>query len=152
MGRRPRETPPPAEAGRIAVRLDHLFRTMHPVTGPYTNGYVAEKITEASGQLMSGGYLSRLRAGERRNPSRDKMAAIAAFFNVPIAYFYDDDFAALVDEQLDVLAAARDSGIKEIAARTNRLSEEQARSAFLAVAEMTGIKSMGEKAQDADSS
>ena len=39
---------------------------------------------------MSGTYLWLLRTGVRNNPSRRMLEAIAVFFGVPVAYFFDD--------------------------------------------------------------
>jgi len=114
-----------AAQGLIAQRLNHLFETVHPPErGPYSLREVVEAINEDAGtRLMSAAYLSQLRTGQRNEPSHSRLAAIAKFFGVDIRYFSDDDTAQATDQQLEFLAAMRDSGVRAVAIRAAGLSD-----------------------------
>jgi transcriptional regulator with XRE-family HTH domain len=111
--------------GLIAQRLNHLFETVHPPgRGPYSLREVVEAINEDAGaKLLSAAYLSQLRTGQRAEPSHSRLAAIAKFFGVDIRYFSDEDTARATDEQLEFLAAMRDSGVRAVAIRAAGLSD-----------------------------
>lgn len=121
---------------RIADRLDHLFRTVHPKgRKPYTLQEVAAAINEKAGKsLVNYSYLSLLRRGKRKAPSPEVLQALADFFGVDLAYFYSDEKASRVDEQLKLAAALRDTDVARIATRAAGLSEQSLR-AILAVVE-----------------
>lgn len=106
----------------FADRLNYLFETVHPAARkPYSNPEVATAITEA-GVNISSAYLWLLRTGQRDNPTLRHIEALARFFGVPAAYFLDEEKAAVVAEQLELLAAARDADVREIMLRSNDLS------------------------------
>ena len=111
--------------GTIAQRLEHLFATVHPPgRGPYSLREVADAINEAAGtNLISSAYLSQLRLGQRTEPSHSRLAAIARFFGVDVGYFSDNEIARRTGEQLELLEAMRDSGVRSIALRLAGLSE-----------------------------
>lgn len=107
----------------IAERLNHLFATLKPDGRPYTMREVADGINEQAGhQVISVQYLSQLRLGQRSVPSYEKLAAIAKFFGVDARYFSDDLAAEKTDEQLEVLQAMRDAGVRSVALRASGLS------------------------------
>lgn len=107
----------------FAARLNHLFETVHPRgRGQYSNPEVADAITE-SGVKISAAYLWLLRTGRRNNPTLRHIEALAKFFGVPPGYFFDDDQAAAVDRQLELLVAARDADVREIMLRSTDLSK-----------------------------
>lgn len=109
----------------FAARLDTLFKTLHGA-GQAEVGYqeVADAIVEAGGPKVSSTYLYMLRTGRRENPSVPLMQALARYFNVPITYFLDDDVAADLAGQLELLAALRDSDVQRLALRSRDLSPE----------------------------
>lgn len=121
---------------RIAERLDHLFRTVHPKDRkPYTLQEVATAINDKAGKsLVNYSYLSLLRRGKRKAPSPEVLQALADFFGVDLAYFYSDEKASRIDEQLKLAAALRDTDVARIATRAAGLSEQSLR-AILAVVE-----------------
>jgi transcriptional regulator with XRE-family HTH domain len=103
------ESPP--DAGRLATRLNHLFATVHPRgRGPYSNEEVAKAI-RAQGGDISKAYLAYLRNGSRNNPTMQHLAALATFFGVSPAYFFDDEVAADTDTKISELAALREAGV-----------------------------------------
>lgn len=118
---------PNANSRTLAEKLEHLFQTVHPVgRGPYSNDYVAKKITEQTGVPISGQFIFYLRKGQRENVTLDRLAGIAQFFGVSLAYFDDDEYAARVDADLQLLTTLREAGVSRMlmrAADLARLSE-----------------------------
>jgi transcriptional regulator with XRE-family HTH domain len=108
----------------LAEKLDRLFRTVHPRDrGEFTYDEVAAAI-QRTGVSISGSYLWLLRTGRRDNPTRKHIAALAKFFGVPPAYFFDDDEAARIDDELDFLMAFREGQVRQIALRASGLTPE----------------------------
>jgi transcriptional regulator with XRE-family HTH domain len=104
-------------------RLNRLFEAVHPPDrGPYTNQEVAALLRERGGPTLSHVYLWQLRTGRRDNPTRRHIEGLAQFFGVPVAYFFDDDTAAKVSEELEIIRRMRESGVQRVAARTAGLS------------------------------
>jgi transcriptional regulator with XRE-family HTH domain len=113
---------PRGESSTLATRLDRLFRTVRPAgRGEYSYEEVATAI-RATGVTISHTYLWQLRKGLRDNPTKRHIEALAHFFGVRPAYFFDDEVAESTDAQLEVLAAMRDSGVRSVALRTAGLS------------------------------
>lgn len=130
------EDAPGGEPGVLAQRLERLFAAVHPPgRGPYSIREAAEAINESAGQpLLSYNYLYQLRRGTKAEPGSTRLAAIARFFQVPVTYFYDDEAADRIDEQLELAAALRDQGVLRVATRSAGLSPDSLR-AILAVIE-----------------
>ena len=116
----------PTEGGVVATRLTHLFNTVHPADrGPYNNPEVAKAINEKAGhQVLSATYLWQLRSGKRTDPTHSRLTAIADFFGVDVAYFYEDDAARRTDEQLRLAAALSNPLIRQMALSADGLSDE----------------------------
>jgi transcriptional regulator with XRE-family HTH domain len=109
----------------LAERLERLFATIHPAgRGPYSNEEVAAAIQEQGGPTISGTYIWLLRKGQRDNPTKKHLEALAGFFGVPVAYFFDDEIASQLAPQLNLLAALRDSSVRDIALRVAELSPD----------------------------
>jgi transcriptional regulator with XRE-family HTH domain len=84
------------EPGVFASRLDQLFAKVHPAgRGPYSIDEVAQ------GTGLSARYVTNLRRGVQTNPTYRAIISLAVHFEVPPAYFFDDDGAAA-----DVVATA----------------------------------------------
>jgi transcriptional regulator with XRE-family HTH domain len=119
----------------LSDKLNHLFNTVHPPhRGPYSNDEVAAAICEKGGPSISGTYIWYLRKGERDNPTKKHLEALASFFGVPPAYFFDKDGAKAVDDQLALLAAIRAAGAEKVALRAVGLSPKNLK----ALAKMIG--------------
>jgi transcriptional regulator with XRE-family HTH domain len=111
----------------FARKLDHLFRVVHPATGEHSARYVAGKIAEMGEVTISATYIWQLRTGVKDNPTKKHMEALAAFFGVDPSYFMDDAVTTRVNEQLDMIVALRDVGVKNLALRAVGLSEASVR-------------------------
>ena len=117
-----------AEAPRartMAEKIDRLFRTIHPRDREeYSFEEVASAIRDRGGPTVSATYLWQLRKGLRDNPTKKHLEALADFFGVSPAYFFDDEAAARIEAELDVLAALRDASVRQIALRAFGLSPQ----------------------------
>jgi transcriptional regulator with XRE-family HTH domain len=114
----------PAPAKSLAEKLDHLFTVVHPPKGEYTHEQVAKAIADAGGATISATYVWQLRKGMRDNPTKKHLEALSGFFGVPPAYFFDDETAAAVDAELELLTALRDPVVRTLATRAAGLSAE----------------------------
>lgn len=114
--------------GTLAEKIDHLFRTIRPrYGGEYSYEEVARALREKGGPTISAAYVWQLRKGMRDNPTKRHLEALADFFGVPTGYFLDDEIAARIDAELELLAALRDSGVRQLALRASGLSPENLR-------------------------
>ena len=103
---------------RLAGRLDALFTSSRPQGRQWTNAEVAAELKRASPHLKVGAvYLSQLRNGKRVNPSPELLAALARFFGVSVAYFFDDEVSDSVQTELAALHAMRNAGVRAVAMR-----------------------------------
>lgn len=76
----------------IAELIEDLFQTRRKANGDlYTNQEIANWISEnIPGAEISPSYISKLRLGESRNPSRDVLMYLCITFKVPPAYFFPE--------------------------------------------------------------
>lgn len=89
----------------LADKLNHLFAGMTTRGGQeYSNEQVASAIV-ATGVTISQSYIWQLRKGNKDNPTYKHLRALAAFFGVPVSYFFDDEVTDRVDQQLAELRA-----------------------------------------------
>ncbi|MFI9648071.1 helix-turn-helix domain-containing protein [Streptomyces sp. NPDC052040] len=109
----------------LAERLDRLFRSSRPEGRPWTNDEVAARLKQANPKLrVSGAYLSALRNGKRERPSPELLAALARFFGVKSAYFFDQGSADQALNQLAMLDELHQAGVRSIALRAAGLPPE----------------------------
>ncbi|MFF0218587.1 helix-turn-helix domain-containing protein [Streptomyces vinaceus] len=109
----------------LAVRLDDLFRTVRPRGRQWTNAEVAEELKRVNPDIKAGGvYLSQLRTGKRSNPSPDLLAALARFFGVSVAYFFDDEVAESALDEAAVVEVLRQAGVRSVAMRAAGMKKE----------------------------
>lgn len=72
----------------FAQKLDKLFKT---ITKPNGEEYTREEIEVGTNKAITSSYIYRLRTGKSTNPTIDKLQAIADFFNIDPAYFFEED-------------------------------------------------------------
>ncbi|MFD5466005.1 XRE family transcriptional regulator [Kitasatospora sp. NPDC127059] len=117
--------PAGAGASGLAARIEALFHTVRrPDREQYTNEEVARACREATGESFSTTYLWQLRTGRRDNPTKRHLEALAQFFQVPPAYFFDERQGAEIAKELALLGALRDAGVRSLALRVVGLSPE----------------------------
>lgn len=109
--------------GSLAWKLNRLFATVHPAgRGEYSAEEVARAINETGAGSISPAYIYLLRKGQRDNPTKRHLELLSGFFGVTPSYFFDDEAAARIEQQLDLLAAFRDGEVRRLAARASALS------------------------------
>jgi transcriptional regulator with XRE-family HTH domain len=114
-----------AAASTLAEKIDALFRVVRrPDREAYTHEEVARACREATGESFSTTYLWQLRTGRRDNPTKRHLEALAQFFQIPVAYFFDDEQGARIATELELLGALRDAGVRSVALRAVNLSPE----------------------------
>jgi transcriptional regulator with XRE-family HTH domain len=120
---------PDARRGRLADRLDRLFRTVHPKDrGPYTPGEVAGAVNQAAGErVISSTYVWQLRTGRRDNPTQKHLSALASFFGVSPMYFFEETEADRGTVPPELIAALKDDDVRDMALRATGLSERSLR-------------------------
>jgi transcriptional regulator with XRE-family HTH domain len=104
----------------LAEKLNTLFDTVRDERGrEYSNQRVAVAIG------VSDAYIGYLRRGERTNPTKSSLEALAKFFGVSPEFFFDTAAAERVTEQLRqlrLLSRLRDAGALKVAMRLGGLS------------------------------
>lgn len=107
----------------FAARLMRLIETVHPPDrGPYSYREVARGASN-HGVTMSTTTVHQLATGGRTAPKLPDVQALAAFFGVPVGYFFDQDTTDRIDEQIANVKIARDEQATDIALRTIELSD-----------------------------
>ena len=113
----------PQHGATLAHKIDRLFDVFRRENGEqYSHEDVAAACRESSGKTFSATYLWELRTGRRDNPTKRHLEALAAFFQVPVAYFFDEKIGAEIDAELKFLAALRNAGVRNLALRALDLS------------------------------
>ncbi|MFJ4204115.1 XRE family transcriptional regulator [Streptomyces sviceus] len=121
----PTEEPMELHAKKLGDRLNRLFEAVHPPDrGPYSNSEVAELMAERGLETVTPTYLWMLRTGRRDNPTKRHLEALARFFGVPAAYWFDDEVAEKTAEELKLLELLRDSKIKNVLLRLSDVSAD----------------------------
>jgi transcriptional regulator with XRE-family HTH domain len=109
----------------VAERIERLFQSIRkPNREPYSNEEVARACREATGESFSAVYLWQLRTGRRDNPTKRHLEALAGFFQVPTTYFFEVESGDRIGEELMLLGALRDAGVRNVALRAATLSPQ----------------------------
>jgi transcriptional regulator with XRE-family HTH domain len=129
----------------LAEKLDLLFRTRHPAgRGEFTYEEVAEGIRRLGGPTIAVTQLWQLRTGKQDNPRKSQIEALAAFFRVPVSYFFaDDEETARLHARLELLAAMRNNDVERIALRAADLSPESLRAIAQIIEQARHIEGLG---------
>ncbi|MCM2579723.1 XRE family transcriptional regulator [Streptomyces meridianus] len=119
------EGPISPRARKLSDRLNRLFDAVHPPDrGPYSNSEVAELMAARGLETVTSTYLWMLRTGRRDNPTMRHLEALATFFGVPAAYWFDDEVAEKTAQELKLLELLRDSKIKNVLLRLTDVSAD----------------------------
>lgn len=136
----------------LAWKLNRLFETIHPASrGEYSPEEVARAITGAGEGSISPAYIYMLRKGQRDNPTKRHLELLADFFGVTPAYFFDEQAAERIEQQLDLLAAFRDGEVRRLAARASGLSPKSLQGILRMVDAAREIEGLPPESPDAGS-
>lgn len=103
-------------------KLAHLIDTVHPPDrGPYSYREIEAGIAEHPG-AMTAAHINQLVKGKQPHPRVHHVEALATFFGVPVNYFFDDDLADKIDDQISQISAWGDDEARRIAERVVELS------------------------------
>lgn len=113
------------EQRTLAQKIDHLFTTVRPKSrGPFSYEEVASGIEQSGGPTISASYIWSLRTGKKDNPTMKHLEALAGFFGVSPAYFFNDESSERIAAELSLLASIRDNRVRNVALRASGLSDE----------------------------
>jgi len=105
-------------------KLAYLIETVHPPgRGPYSYREIAAGIADHPGAVTAA-HINQLVKGKQPHPRIHHVEALASFFGVPVTYFFDEDTAAQVMAEYELVAAMRDSRIREICRHAPRLDQQ----------------------------
>ncbi len=137
----------PDAPSSLAHKLNRLFATIHPAgRGEYSPEEVSKAISDKGEGTISPAYIYLLRKGERDNPTKRHLELLAEFFGVTPAYFFDDEAAERIDQQLELLAVFRDGDIRRLAARASGLSPKSLGGILRMIDAAREIEGLGENA------
>jgi transcriptional regulator with XRE-family HTH domain len=124
-GRRDRE-PESLPTRTFANKLNTLFKLVHPASGDeFTNNHVVVTVRtkgreqQQQGWTISAETLEQYRSGANPNPGLIHILALADVFGAPPAYFFDDELADNIDEQLETRWAMQSFGVEAVIMRAN---------------------------------
>ncbi|MGW1895098.1 hypothetical protein ACWCP6_33385 [Streptomyces sp. NPDC002004] len=126
---------PESAAADLPARLNRLFEVMHPKDrGAYTSHEVAEIITARGGKITAAD-IDQLRNGTGDAQTDGPFEALADFFGVPVGYFVDDEVAAQVSADLNLVDTLKSQGIgpRQIALRAVADLDEEALASLVPV-------------------
>ncbi|MER7024014.1 MULTISPECIES: XRE family transcriptional regulator [Streptomyces] len=124
----------------LAEKIDKLFTTIRPNGREYSYEKVAAECAQLSGSTFSKTYVWQLRTGQRDNPTKRHLEALAAFFRVPAAYFFDDCTTERIDSQLAIASAMRNADVRDIALRAMRMDDNGRRSLARIIQEVSALQ------------
>lgn len=105
----------------LSTRVNRLFTTFHArAEAEQTVDDVARVISEKLDQFVAPSDLAALRSGDRDQApvNHQLLTAVAEHFKIPPVYLLGTGAAVLdIDEQLVLLATARDAGVRNLALR-----------------------------------
>ena len=82
-----------------------------PPAQSWTNELIAADVRRRGVEVTTN-HISHLRAGRRGNPSARLLGAIAETFGVPVDYFFNQERADRIQEQLSSLSVLRDAKVQ----------------------------------------
>ena len=114
-------------AKTLAEKTEWLFQHVRdPEDGqPYSNARIAAKIEQlCPGFSVTPTTIWNIRTGKSDNPSWKLIEGLAKAFGVTPLYFTDDDAEQQTQEELALLAALQDTGVRSLALRAQGLSAQ----------------------------
>lgn len=109
----------------LASKIDKLFQIVRRPDGDqHSHEEVAAACRKTTGASFSATYLWQLRTGRRDNPTKRHLEALANFFNVPVAYFFDNDQGRQIEAEIELLGALRNAEVRNVALRAVTLSAD----------------------------
>ena len=114
-------------ARSLAEKTEWLFQNVRdPVDGQlYSNARIAAKIEECMpGFSVTATTIWNIRTGKSENPSWRLIEGLAKAFGVSPLYFSEDDESGVkqTQEELALLAALRDSTVRQLALRAHGMT------------------------------
>lgn len=110
----------------LADKLNKLFRLKRMADGSRPSNEAAEEYIRASGgPTISATYLWQLRKGLKDNPTKRHLEALAAFFGVPVTYFFGGEDERRIDEKLNLLEDISNAGVYNLARSASGLSPQR---------------------------
>ena len=133
----------------LARKLDDLVRTVHePGRGPYSTREIADAINQRHGeQVISHSTVANLLSGKQTNPTKAVLELLAEFFRVPTAYFFDDIMAARLGAELELVAALRDAGVRDLALRVAGLDNDARQAVMTMIDALQKMQGRGSQPQ-----
>lgn len=126
-GRRDRTADLPGRP--FAVKLNRLFSLVHPPgQGEMTPEAVAATVRQRgeesgdTGWTIAPNTIRDLRSGKNSNPKLKHVMALAMAFGAEPAYFFDEELAAQVEEQLETHRVMDSLGVNEVILRATATS------------------------------
>ncbi|WP_228807875.1 hypothetical protein [Nocardia otitidiscaviarum] len=127
----------------LSARVHRLFTTFHARTAPEQSAAdVARSVSALLGRTVAAEEIEALRSGHYDHDTADAqvLAGLAEHFGVDPVYLTGDTaIATYVDRQLQMLAATRDAGVRNLALRGDNVD----------ISELTDhLRQLGERATD----
>lgn len=97
--------------GRASATLAEKLTRLYELAGLESDRQASAAIKKETGEEISFNTLYRYRTGDQDNPTKKTLETLATFFKVPVAYFFDDEAAERIDQQLELLTLLRDGQI-----------------------------------------
>lgn len=143
------EEDPPGPPSSFADKLDRLFQIVRPAgtNREYTYREVVEGVADRGAPPISESYLYMLRSGRRDNPGMKLIEALASFFGTSVTYFYDDPETSVLNDEVQLVAALRNSSIRELALRSVNLSTGNLRHLLGIVEQVQEMERLSERAR-----
>ncbi|MBV9844606.1 MAG: helix-turn-helix transcriptional regulator [Kutzneria sp.] len=107
--------------------LRRLSESVYPTSrGPFSPEEVASRIS-SGGQYgsISASYVRELLTGVSDNPRLKHVLGLADFYGADPAYFFDDELAARIDEQLEARLAMDKLGVNTVILRATEQAPSQ---------------------------
>ncbi|WP_284741865.1 helix-turn-helix domain-containing protein [Amycolatopsis sp. RTGN1] len=110
----------------FADKLNFLFDTVKPKNdddrkhrrkSQHSNDEVAKAVAAYTGEPCSHNYIGKLRSGASAEPKMAVVEAIADFFEMPPAYFFDDARSQAMMEQMELATILADSDARALVLR-----------------------------------